>query len=120
MREKDIERKLVEGVKRLGGRAYKWVSPGNNGVPDRIVVLPYGDVRFVELKTKTGRLSEIQKRQIERLEDCGCKVHVLYGEDDVKDFLEDCEARSAMQKSIADAFGLVYCKRDYREGGDAK
>lgn len=118
MTEKNVERKLVEGVKKLGGVAYKWVSPGNDGVPDRIVVLPNGHVVFVELKTDKGRLSAVQKHQIERLEDCGCRVHVLYGEDDVKDFLEDCEERIAMQKSIADALGVVYCKRNYREGGD--
>ena len=40
MLEKDIERKLVAGVKRSGGKAYKFVSPGNVGVPDRIVIWP--------------------------------------------------------------------------------
>ena len=40
MLEKDIEKILVGEVKKLGGRAYKWVSPGNDGVPDRIVVFP--------------------------------------------------------------------------------
>lgn len=50
MRESDIERRLVQGVKKLGGRAYKFVSPGNVGVPDRLVVLPGGVVLFVEVK----------------------------------------------------------------------
>ena len=40
MLEREIEKKLVDGVRKLGGRAYKFVSPGNDGVPDRIVVLP--------------------------------------------------------------------------------
>ena len=40
MREKEIEKILVTGVKKLGGRAYKCASPGNDGVPDRIVILP--------------------------------------------------------------------------------
>ena len=40
MREKDIEKVLVAEVKKLGGRAYKWTSPGNDGVPDRIVIFP--------------------------------------------------------------------------------
>ena len=60
MREKDIEKILVDGVKGIGGRAYKWVSPGNNGVPDRIVFLPGGRIIFVELKTDTGTLSSLQ------------------------------------------------------------
>ena len=87
MLEKEVEAKLVRGVKQLGGIAYKFVSPGNSGVPDRIVVLPGGRVEFVELKSKTGRLSSIQKRQIARLESAGKKVQVLYGEDDVSAFL---------------------------------
>ena len=37
MREKEIEKILVLEVKKLGGRAYKWISPGNDGVPDRCV-----------------------------------------------------------------------------------
>ena len=87
MLEKEVEAKLVRGVKQQGGIAYKFVSPGNSGVPDRIVVLPGGRVEFVELKSKTGRLSSIQKRQIARLESAGKKVQVLYGEDDVAAFL---------------------------------
>lgn len=67
MKESEIERVLVEEVKRLGGRAYKWTSPGNDGVPDRIVFLPDTRVIFVELKTDTGRLSPLQKIQIDRL-----------------------------------------------------
>ena len=52
MREKDIEKILVEQVRKLGGRAYKWVSPGNDGVPDRIVIFPGRQPVFVELKKK--------------------------------------------------------------------
>ena len=54
MLEKDIERKLIAGVKRAGGKAYKFVSPGNVGVPDRIVIWPNGVIHFVELKTSKG------------------------------------------------------------------
>ena len=50
MLEKDIETKLRNKVKALGGRAYKFVSPGNSGVPDRLVVLPGGKIGFAELK----------------------------------------------------------------------
>ena len=71
MREKDIEKILVNGVKDVGGRAYKWVSPGNNGVPDRIVILPEGRIVFVELKTESGTLSSLQRAQIKRLRELG-------------------------------------------------
>ena len=57
MRESAIEALLVPVCTSAGGRCYKWVSPGNSGVPDRIVFLPGGKVIFVELKTETGRTS---------------------------------------------------------------
>lgn len=98
MREKDIEKKLVDGVKRMGGRAYKFVSPGNDGVPDRIVILPHRAPVFVELKTDTGKLSALQEVQIRRLRELGQDVKVLYGEPQVRDFLEDCGFRLSMKE----------------------
>ena len=92
MKEKEIEKKLVDGIRELGGRAYKWVSPGNDGVPDRIVFLPSGLVFFVELKTESGSLTALQKIQIARLEHQGQKVRVLYGIREVEDFLRWCGA----------------------------
>lgn len=89
MLEKQIEARLTRGVKALGGRAYKWVSPGNVGVPDRVVVLPDGRVEFVELKTEKGRLSKMQKIQIDRLKAFGAVVHILYGRDEVDRYLEE-------------------------------
>ena len=50
MREKYIEKKLVEQVRSLGGIALKLISPGNSGVPDRLVLLPAGKIGFVEMK----------------------------------------------------------------------
>lgn len=91
MLEKDIEKILVAEVRKLGGRAYKWVSPGNDGVPDRIVVLPGMRPVFVELKSDTGKLSTLQSVQIKRLLDFGQDVRILRGVWEVKQFLEDCE-----------------------------
>ena len=87
MWEKTIEKKLVDGVKNLGGKAYKFVSPGNVGVPDRIVVWPNGKIDFVELKTEAGVLSKVQKLQIRALEARRCEVRVLYGAAAVKEYL---------------------------------
>lgn len=89
MKESEIERVLVEEVKRLGGRAYKWTSPSNDGVPDRIVFLPDTRVIFVELKTDTGRLSPLQKIQIDRLKKLGQWVEVVKGIQGVKMFFQD-------------------------------
>lgn len=91
MREADIEKKLVSGIRKLGGRAYKWVSPGNDGVPDRIIILPGTGPIFVELKAEKGRLTALQKVQIDRLCGMGQDVRVLYGEIEVRGFLAECE-----------------------------
>ena len=77
--ESEIEKMLVDEVRKAGGRAYKFVSPGNDGVPDRIVIMPGGYLMFVELKTDTGRLSKLQTVQINRLKNLGVPVKVAYG-----------------------------------------
>lgn len=59
--EKQIEAHLVSQVKKLGGVAYKFTSPANRGVADRVVCLPDGSTWFVELKAPTGRLSPLQR-----------------------------------------------------------
>mgnify|MGYP000274862135 FL=1 len=50
MREKTIEQHLVKAVKNSGGIAPKLVSPGFDGMPDRLVLLPGGKIGFVEVK----------------------------------------------------------------------
>ncbi len=70
MTEKDIEKYLRDEVKKAGGRAYKFVSPGNAGVPDRLALFPGGRVVFVELKVpgkKSTVLQQAQQRQIAKL-----------------------------------------------------
>ena len=88
MKESEIESRLRDGVKNLGGRAYKFVSPGNDGVPDRLVVMPGRRPIFVELKTECGRLSPLQKVQIDRLYKLGQDVRILYGMDAVERFMQ--------------------------------
>ena len=89
MRESEIERILVEEVRKLGGRAYKWVSPGNAGVPDRIVVFPGGRLVFVELKMDRGQLTKLQRMQIKRLRALGQPVYVVRGIDGLSQFFQD-------------------------------
>ena len=73
----------------MGGEAFKWVSPGNDGVPDRIVMLPGGRLIFVELKADRGRLEPIQKVQIRRIEKLGQEVRVVRGMDGLEGFLHE-------------------------------
>lgn len=90
MRESRVEARLVQGVKKLGGLCWKFVSPGTAGVPDRIVLLPGGRVALVELKQRTGRLSAIQRVRQAELRAVGAEVWTLYGPEDVDSFLEEC------------------------------
>lgn len=87
MAEKDIERFLVNSIKKLGGVAYKFVSPGNAGVPDRLIVMPGGKIYFVELKTEKGVPTVLQCRQMDQLFSLGCDVTLLQGLEQVKNFL---------------------------------
>lgn len=79
MLEAELERKICEYVRRLGGRAFKFVSPGAPGVPDRLCVLPGGRLIFIEVK-RPGRkdgLSVQQKKIIGWLRKLGCTVWVI-------------------------------------------
>lgn len=89
MLEREIEKILVSEVKALGGRAYKFTSPGNDGVPDRMVCLPGGRICFVELKSEVGRLTPLQRTQITRLRELGQRVFIIRGLEGLADwFLE--------------------------------
>ena len=88
MLEKDVEAHLVAAVKARGGAAWKFVSPANRGVADRLVLLPGGRVWFIELKTETGKLSPLQevfRRVVLRL---GGNYACLCGRKDVDLWLE--------------------------------
>ena len=86
MLEKDIEKLFRDEIKKAGGKAYKFTSPGNDGVPDRIVMLPGGRIVFVELKTDTGKLSKLQELQCRQIAELGQTVRVLHGLAEVRDF----------------------------------
>ena len=91
MLEKTVERHLVEGVRKLGGLCYKFVSPGTQGVPDRIIITSKGKIIFVELKTDRGALSTIQKYIINQMLLRHADVRVLYGLEQVKELLAEIE-----------------------------
>ena len=77
MREKGIEQRLVRAVKAAGGIAPKFVSPGFDGMPDRLVILPEGRIAFVEVKAPGKRPRPIQVSRHKLLRRLGCRVFVL-------------------------------------------
>lgn len=88
MLERDVENHLRDEVKRLGGVAFKFVSPGNDGVPDRLVCLPGGRVAFVELKAPGKKPTPLQVRQMERLQELGFSAMVLDSIEAVNEFIQ--------------------------------
>ncbi|BBH19810.1 nuclease [Paenibacillus baekrokdamisoli] len=75
MRERAIENRFTNEVVKRGGKALKFTSPGHNGVPDRIVLLPDGRTVYVELKAPGKPLKPLQAKWARTLTDMG---HVFY------------------------------------------
>lgn len=86
--EKNVEDELVRRVKDLGGECFKFISPGNSGVPDRIVILN-SKVVFVELKRPNGKTRKLQDVQLRRLQGLGANVKVISSIDEVNSFIEE-------------------------------
>lgn len=88
MREQDIEIYLRNQIKAIGGRAYKFVSPGNAGVPDRLVLLPGGRTVFVELKAPGRKPTSLQEVQHKRIRALGHSVFVIDSKQKVDEFIQ--------------------------------
>ena len=77
MREKIIEQKLVTAVKKQGGICPKFVSPGFDGMPDRLVLFPFGRFALVEVKAQGEKPRPLQLARHGMLRKLGYKVYVL-------------------------------------------
>ena len=92
MRERTIERKLTMEVKKRGGLAPKFVSPGLDGVPDRMVLFPDGKLAFIELKAPGEKMRPLQllrKRQFEAL---GFRVYCIDRPEQIGGILDEVQA----------------------------
>lgn len=76
MRESHVEKKVTDHAKAKGWLSYKWVSPSNRGVPDRLYFKD-GTVVVVEFKAP-GKLPTLYQQAIHRrLEAVGITVHII-------------------------------------------
>jgi len=75
-REATIEKKVCAAAKADGWLTYKWVSPSNRGVPDRIFIKD-GRVVFVEFKAFGKKPTPLQSHIHKKLTDQGMEVHVI-------------------------------------------
>ena len=92
MREKQIEQKLVKSVRAAGGICPKLVSPGTDGMPDRIVLLPPGRIGFVEVKAPGETTRPLQTHRHRQLRALGFPVFVLDDPEKVPGRLEEVAA----------------------------
>jgi len=87
--EKDIEKYLIKQIKTRGGKCIKLSSQHEEGLPDRMVLLPGGCVFFVELKRKKGKPSPMQEIQHAFFRKLGMCVYVPYTKSDVDTLLRE-------------------------------
>jgi hypothetical protein len=92
MREKEIEQKLVDTVKKHGGICPKFVSPGFSGMPDRIVLLPKGKFAFVELKAPNKKPRPLQVARHKLLMGLGFRVYVIDGMEQIGGVIDEIRA----------------------------
>ena len=95
MREKDIEQKIVVAVKRHGGICPKWVSPGFDGVPDRIAIFPMARICFIEVKAPGKKARPLQKARHKQLRHFGFRVYVIDSEDQIDEMLDEMKGGDA-------------------------
>ena len=87
--EKEIERKLVKAVRLKGGICPKFVSPGFDGMPDRLVLLPRGKIGFVEVKAPGKEPRPLQVARHGLLRRLGFKVYVLDDPEQIGGILDE-------------------------------
>ena len=86
-----VKVKLALMVKKRGGICPKWVSPGFDGVPDRIVLLPVGRIAFVEVKAPGKKPRPLQIARHKLLTRLGFKVYILDAEEQIGGILDEIQ-----------------------------
>ena len=92
MRESTVERKFTTEVKKRGGLAVKFVSPGLDGVPDRLVLFPGGRLAFVELKAPGKKPRPLQLKRKRMLERLGFPVYVVDNIEQIGGILDEIQS----------------------------
>lgn len=91
MREKQIEQKLVQAVKKKGGLCLKFVSPNFDGMPDRLILLPGGKIAFAELKAPGKKPRPLQLARHKTLINLGFRVYVIDSAEQIGEILDEIQ-----------------------------
>lgn len=118
--EKSIETILRQAVEAEGGLCLKWVCPGHKGVPDRMILFPYGIIAFVELKrpgakVKAGGLQEWWRKKIQSF---GFSCYEISDKYQVATLAKDLGKEAYMRKLEEDEALKAWFLRDDEESGD--
>ena len=92
MREKVIEQKLVRAVRQHGGLALKFISPGFDGVPDRLILFRDGRVAFAEVKAPGKKPRPLQVHRMEQLRSLGFRVFVVDSEEQIGGMIDEIQS----------------------------
>lgn len=92
MREKQIEQKLVQAVRRKGGLCLKFVSPNFDGMPDRLILLPSGKIAFAELKAPGKKARPLQIARHKTLMKLGFRVYVIDSVEQIGEILDEIQS----------------------------
>jgi len=106
--ERKVEGYLANEYRKIGGTAYKFVSPNRRFVPDRLLIGLGGTHAFIETKAPGGEIHPGQVREIERLQGMGHIAGVIENRDQVDiliKFLKEMQNATYTQYDhILDAF----------------
>ena len=92
MREKQIEQKLVQAVRKIGGMCLKFVSPNFDGMPDRLIILPGGKIAFAELKAPCKKPRPLQLARHKTLMKLGFHVYVIDSIEQIGGILDEIQS----------------------------
>lgn len=92
MREKQIEQKLVQAVRKKGGLCLKFVSPNFDGMPDRLILLPHGKSAFAELKAPCKKPRPLQIARHKTLMKLGFRVYVIDSVEQIGVILDEIQS----------------------------
>ncbi len=92
MREKQIEQKLVQAVRKIGGMCLKFVSPNFDGMPDRLILLPGGKIAFAELKAPCKKPRPLQLARHKTLMKLGFHVYAIDSIEQIGAILDEIQS----------------------------
>lgn len=106
--EKSIERYLVERARECGALALKYYNPYSTGWPDRVVLMPHGQIVWVELKSRGEKPRPLQAHRAACLRDRGHRIYTC----DTKEMAD--------RMSLEELTGATMWLKDQMGSDDAK